>query len=312
VYDELVDDQADAELAPGDAGAADETPPAGIDAAAAAAIARENQAGLEPLEPVLPGHRPLATPQIPGCRTRLNENNYSTRNGAALRLGVLHFSVSDNVPGWADVDGLAGYLDRTATQASATFISDLDGHCLYTVDIRDKAWTQGFFNPWSFSVECVARGTETKAWWERHGCLTTMPAVFAHVMRIAGIPARPAVTSGCSIVRSGITDHDYLGCGNSHWDMGPWCKQTSKPTDVCFPMGKFRTLVARALERCDLRVAVVERALNQAVRPRPRIVVGAPFGPRAQAAMRRFQHDHGLRQTGTITRAAARKLGLCS
>lgn len=175
--------------------------------------------------------RTLAAPFQRGCKTS-PVRNHSSRNGARPALLVAHYTVSPNRPGWDDVDGIVSYFDQSRSQASSSYVIDFEGNCAYIVSEATKPWTQGFFNPWSISIEFIATGTE-RVWPEaalRKGAL-----VFADAAKRWGIPIQPAVTSGCKIVRAGITDHDALGCGNNHTDVKPH-----------FPMAKFVRYVQEA------------------------------------------------------------------
>lgn len=157
---------------------------------------------------------------IAGCTTRLNTHNFSTRAGQPIRLLVAHYTVSRNVPGWADVNANADFLNRASTKASANAIIDAEGNCAYTVPIDLKAWTQAAANPYSVSIEFVAMGDE--------GRLTTAQVdrggrFFADVARREHIPVRlGAVDASCRPTRSGVLDHAMLeACGGGHHDLRP-------------------------------------------------------------------------------------------
>lgn len=268
----------------------DEEAPAGIDDQVADELRADNSALSAAAAPSIAS--------FPGCQTRFNSNNFSSRRGAPILLGVAHYTVSPNVPGLDDVLANARFLDNPRTQASANLIIDAEGNCLYTVNVADKAWTQGFYNPWSASIECIARGPESKAFWLAHGCFTKGVKVMARILKAAGVPARLGLASGCEVARSGILDHDALGCGNTHTDTRP-----------NFPMGTWIELIRRQMLTCDRRVRPLERALHDRVDQA--IVVDTFFGPRAKRALKRFQERQGLPATGVPDREARFRLGLC-
>lgn len=174
---------------------------------------------------------PLAAPAQRGCKTDL-VRNHSSRNGARPALLVAHFTVSANRDGWGDVDAIVDYFDNARAQASSTYVIDFEGNCAYIVPETAKPWTQGYFNPWSISIEFIATGQE-RVWDER--ALRKGARVFADAAARWGIPIRRAKTSGCQIVSAGVTDHDALGCGNNHTDVKPY-----------FPMAKFIRYVRAA------------------------------------------------------------------
>lgn len=101
-----------------------------------------------------------ATADVPGCVTRF-VGNQSSRNGVRPIWFVLHYTVSPNVPGWADVNAVAALFDRSGSQASSHFIIDAEGHCLYIVPLERKSWTESAGNSLSVSVEVIDTGRET-------------------------------------------------------------------------------------------------------------------------------------------------------
>lgn len=179
----------------------------------------------------VPEPQTLAAFEQPGCVTK-PVRNFSSRAGARPALLVAHYTVSPNRPGWGDVDGIVNYFNNRRAQASSHYVIDFEGHCAYLVRSTAKAWTQGFFNPWSISIEFIATGRE-RVWPD--AALRKGARVFAAEAKRWGIPIRPAVVSGCRVVSAGITDHDALGCGNNHTDVKPH-----------FPMARFMAYVRAA------------------------------------------------------------------
>jgi N-acetyl-anhydromuramyl-L-alanine amidase AmpD len=94
-----------------------------------------------------------------GCATRFVRNQ-SGRGGIRPQWQVWHYTVSHNVPGWADVNSVVALFDRASSQASSNFVIDAEGHCAYIVPIEAKAWTQAAGNPFSISYEIVDYGNE--------------------------------------------------------------------------------------------------------------------------------------------------------
>jgi hypothetical protein len=125
----------------------------------APAVAKANAALTPPGAPSIPKHVPLATPNVPGCRTLL-VRNYSSRNGAPVLIFVFHFTVSRD-SGWAGVLGNVRWFDTAAASASSTYVADrLHGACALTVPETAKAWAQAAYNPWALSLEVTATGHE--------------------------------------------------------------------------------------------------------------------------------------------------------
>lgn len=192
---------------------------------------RDNRAA-SPQAPSISGPVPLASPHQAGCITRQNSNNWSYRNGIRPSIIPIHLTVSPNVPGWSDVNGNWAFLNRAATQASANYIVDGEGHCVYAVPETLKAWAQANFNSASAcAIEVVNYGNSG------HESSYIAPAGMRQLARIVHdcaarwhIPLREGRVSGCSVVRSGVVDHDHLGiCGGGHNDITPYgsgCRRT--------------------------------------------------------------------------------------
>jgi hypothetical protein len=158
---------------------------------------------------------------VTGCVSDFNQHNYSSRAGARAQLLVAHYTVSPNVPGWADVNANKTWLNTPAAKASANFIIDDEGHCAYTVPVDQKAWTQAAANPYSVSIEFVATGQERAL---SPAATAAGGLVFHQVATLFGIPARRgATTSDCRPARPGIIDHATLrACGGGHTDIRPF------------------------------------------------------------------------------------------
>lgn len=164
---------------------------------------------------------PVGGAQNYSCRTDYARRGFGARRPGAKVMSVkLHFTVSPNLPGWADVDGVGDYLERVGL--SAHRIVDFEGHCETKVRRADNAYTQGAFNSTSYSYEIIATGRETRAQWLaspliRKGILAAM---VRDDLRRFGLPARRVDPVGC-VDQLGVTDHLRLECGNDHVDVGP-------------------------------------------------------------------------------------------
>lgn len=169
--------------------------------------------------PTIPDQVPQAAQSVPGCTSSFVRNQ-SSRNGAKVALGVIHWTGSSILPGWADVNAITRWFDTPAAQASSNFIADDEGHCAYTVPMTAKAWTQAAANPWSVSIEYVNPGVLPVF----RGAAGRARVI--QLMRLwhkdFAIPYRHgAVNSSCVPTRSGFLAHRDLGaCGGGHPDIG--------------------------------------------------------------------------------------------
>jgi N-acetylmuramoyl-L-alanine amidase len=184
------------------------------------AAAAEAQEEIRKRAPPLPTAG--ASQGFAGCRTAFQSTNFSSRAGVRPIAQIVHYTASFRVPNsWADVLGVAAFLARPSTRASAHFIIDDEGHCLYTVPIEFKAWTAVAGNPFGVQYEIVARGNEaqfmTTAGWAR------LRSVMRQVSQRTGIPLRRGAVVGCTVVRSGIVQHRDGGiCWGGHHDITPF------------------------------------------------------------------------------------------
>jgi hypothetical protein len=182
-------------------------------------LVRQAEQITPPDQPRIPDSTTQAAPTQPGCRTAL-VRNYSSRLGAPILLGVIHWTGSRPLSN-STADGLAivRWFDTPASQASSNYITDDDGHCWLTVAEANKPWTQAGFNPWSVSDEHVNAGVQPflPNHAGRNAVLHLMHVWHAHWK----LPYRRARVSGCRVLRSGFLAHRDLGaCGGGHPDIG--------------------------------------------------------------------------------------------
>lgn len=161
-----------------------------------------------------------ATAGFTGCRTSFVVNQ-SSRRGVRPNEQTLHYTVSGNRPGWADVDAVVALFNRPSSQASSNFVIDGEGHCAYIVPIEAKAWTQAAGNPFSVSYEIIATGNEST--YLAPAGMAKLRAIVREVSRRTGIPMRRGAVNGCTPTRSGILQHkDWGVCGGGHVDISPF------------------------------------------------------------------------------------------
>lgn len=232
----------------------------------------------------------LQAPQATGGAQRVSCDwrpvvNFSSRGGARPLIAVLHYTVSPNRPGTADLEVIRRLFNTPSFQASSNYLIDFEGNCWQLVREADKAWTQGNFNPRSISVEIIATGSESTTEWKASALIRRgiLAALWRDVLKRNGLPLRFTNPVGCVVGRAGWTDHNSLECGNTHHDVQPafpyrlFSKQLRG--DVCGDRCKLKRRLRTRHERihrklredprCDVKTACeVIRTNNRRVHKR--------------------------------------------
>lgn len=194
----------------------DETPPgvspAEIKAGVEATNALATEEGIHPPTPV-------GGAQSYSCPDRIVRNRSAL---SAKRVGTaLHFTVS--APGSGPT--VIGLFDTSSFGASSNKLIELNGKCWTLVPNSQKAWAQLTANSAYFSIEIVTNDLSRAQWLAapiiKNG---TLAAIVRDLQRSIGSPLKLVDPVGC-VFTPGITDHNRLECGNTHWDVGqnfPW------------------------------------------------------------------------------------------
>jgi hypothetical protein len=158
----------------------------------------------------------------PGCG-RHPVPSFSART-APVRAIELHYTVSRNVTGRADMNALTGYASDPSNGASWHFLIDAEGHCYYSVPVSAKAWTIAGLNSQTVNIEVVSMGDER--WYYAGGGpgFAKVRRVVRRIAQLYSIPLRHALTDGhCNVTRTGIGTHWEGGpCSGGHSDIKPW------------------------------------------------------------------------------------------
>lgn len=218
---------------------------------------------------------PLAAQELPGCRTRF-ASNFSSRNGARVRVIVWHQTVSRE-RGWASQDALTAMADRTSSGVSwNVLIGRSNGNCTYTVPLTMKAWTQGNANPFAVGIEVEAFGDEPS--YVTGAGERRLLAVTREIGRRMNVPMQRGKVVNCQPVVSGIVEHSDLGaCGGGHADVTPW------PTDD----------LIRKLQKPETSLLKVDQRIIRGVQR-----------PRGTGHTRRYWCERAQEQRMTIRDAA--------
>lgn len=218
-----------------------ELPQAAKDASNAAAA--EVHAGLPP---TLIGGAEFAQR---GCRTMPTGVNSSARSSSVRpSQGHAHLTVSPNRDGWGDVLGIRSLFSNPAFRASSHYIIDAEGNCAYIVPESLKAWTSGNMNSVA-ACNIEAIGTPEDSAYDHPAGLHKLALVFSDCFARWHIPVQIGNTSGCSVLRAGLVDHNELECGNTHWDICRPGEPAIGRSEVCNRV--YKLLAAMKLIRGD-------------------------------------------------------------
>ena len=197
--------------------AKDETPPG---------VSKETlEAGKEATEELV--EKEALKPERPGGAQNYRCNIRPVRNQSGLsgqQHGVaMHFTVSN--PG--SLFAIRGLFDRSSFGASSNYGWDWAAprgeYCHVWVRVGRKAWAQGAANSAYVSIEVHTKDRARASWIAnlKDGRLASLVRDLA---KQTGAPLRLVDPAGC-VFPPGITDHERLECGNTHWDVGknfPW------------------------------------------------------------------------------------------
>lgn len=171
--------------------------------------------------PVAKHTGPLATPNFPGCTTRMLSTNWSNRVSTVKGVGI-HYTAGGNRPGLSDMNGLTAYANSPSAGVSWHFLIDQEGHCYYSVPIGKKAWTIGNLNSETVNIEVVGRGSEPRLF-TTDASARKLGQVVRRLGRVYGFPMRLGAVRNCKVTRSGIITHWMGGgCAGGHHDIRPY------------------------------------------------------------------------------------------
>lgn len=162
---------------------------------------------------------------------------------------ALHFTVSD--PG--SLFAIRNLFNTPSFGASSNYGWDWAAprgeYCHVWVREGRKAWAQGAANSAYVSIEIHTRDRSRASWLSalNDGKLA---ALVRDIAKRRGAPLRLVDPVGC-VFPPGITDHERLECGNTHWDVGtrfPWPEFMAQVRRGASP----NPLTAKQQRACDL------------------------------------------------------------
>lgn len=171
----------------------------------------------------------------PKVVTVVNSPNKSART-SSIKLIVLHSTESHDIPGDADIKGVAGWLSNPVANASCHVIVDGDGHSGRVVPDNMKAWHCVDYNSVSLGIEQIGFASYGKLNWIKRSRELTEAARWIACWSIRyDIPIRHANVKDDGTFRSGVTMHKNLGIkGGGHVDPGkyPFDKVLKKAAQI--------------------------------------------------------------------------------
>lgn len=196
----------------------------GVIDAAAAAPERFDLAGDlrgQDTTPVAELNAPLASPNWPGCSTRMLPTNWSNRTASVAAVG-LHYTAGPNRAGLSDMNGLTAFASSPRAGVSWHFLIDAEGNCYYSVPVGKKAWTIGNLNSQTVNIEVIGRGNEP-AYPASSAGAAKLATVVQRIGRLFNVPMRVGTVSNCRVTRRGIVTHWQGGaCSGGHMDIRPY------------------------------------------------------------------------------------------
>ena len=235
--------------------------------------------------PVVQHDGPLATPNFPGCTTRILPANWSERVSTVKAVG-LHYTAGGNREGLSDMNGLTGYASSPSAGVSWHFLIDAEGHCYYSVPLGKKAWTIGNLNSETVNIEVIGRGNE-RGYPSAPAGARKLGAVVRRLGRIFGIPMRVGAVSNCKVTRRGIITHWQGGsCSGGHRDVKPYNLDRIAAT--------IRAQACNAKCRRQARHVVVHRRLRELLCSDARARARHPGSCRKLSAENRELHGKGV------------------
>ena len=151
------------------------------------------------------------TVRRPFERVKTSVCNQSSRGGVKPKLIVLHDTEGANITGVRDLQGLAGWFDNPAAQASSHVAVDAEGISARFVSDAAKAWHCAAFNSVSLGIEQVGFASQ-KTWPDAQ--LRKTAQYVAYWAKRYGIPITHSTGAG-------VCMHSDLGtAGGGHHDPG--------------------------------------------------------------------------------------------
>lgn len=152
-------------------------------------------------------------------RVSIPSPNYSSRDGGAVRLIVVH-----TAEGARTYQDLGAYFQGDVGVSSHVGIDDTPGTVgEYVQAWNGKAWTAANYNPVAVQAELCAFASWTPADWDDHpNMLETCAAWIAEEASRFDLPITRLNASQAQGSGRGVTGHNELGAGGGgHWDPGP-------------------------------------------------------------------------------------------
>jgi hypothetical protein len=255
--------------------------------------------------------------------TKIVKNQSDRAPGSSIKLIVLHTTEGHNRPGLEDLKNLASWFNNPKAQASSHIGNDAEGNDARFVEDNKKAWTCAAYNSVSLNLEQIGfSGTSQSIWLGKNmKQLLNTAQWIAYWSEKHNIPIRKARVFKGRVLRSGVIQHSDLGVeGGNHGDCGEGYpfkhvlklaktirKENAKPAAPApeptpAPAKPKPSKPAASKPRYPGRV-LKEGSKGksvEAIQKKLKLTVDGKFGPKTDAAIRKFQKSNKLTVDGLV------------
>lgn len=257
--------------------------------------------------------------------TKIVKNQSERASGSSIKLIVLHTTEGHNRPGTEDLKNLASWFNNPKAQASSHVGNDAEGNDARFVEDSKKAWTCAAYNSASLNIEQIGFSATSQAIWlsQNEKQLQNTAAWIAHWSEKHNIPIRKGRVFKGRVLLSGVVQHSDLGVeGGNHGDCGegyPFkhvlklAKEIRKGTAPA-PAQPVKKKPAK--KPAVNTVPRYSRPLKQgskgkgvtAIQKKLKLTADGDFGPKTEAAVKKFQKSNKLTVDGIVGKRTWAKL----
>lgn len=259
--------------------------------------------------------------------TNYVKNQSERQPGSKIKLIVLHTTEGHNRPGLEDLKNLASWFNNPAAQASSHVGNDAEGNDARFVADSKKAWTCAAYNSASLNIEQIGFSATAKSIWleKNQKQLRNTAEWIAYWSQEHNIPIRKARVFKGKVLLSGVIQHSGLGAeGGNHGDCGegyPFdyvlklAKEIKsagvpKPEPIPAPKPLPKPKKKASAPRYPGRVLKLNSKGKSvtAIQKKLKVAADGKFGPKTEAAVKKFQKTKALTVDGIVGKETWAKL----